>query len=158
MYEWSELFKFDIIPFGRFVTFDNNEDQTFTLSAGRKYLYLSDSRGIKSIKMYIYNTSSLGAGYVDFTIYCESGLLTYSSLLTMLTGLTFEEVGSDNIKWGDGTLGKILSVTYTSDYTALTGIVVSHPESNTKVTQPTITYDTDGAVISKPEMIIEILN
>ena len=25
MYEWSELFKFDIIPFGRFVTFDENE-------------------------------------------------------------------------------------------------------------------------------------
>ena len=25
MYEWSELFKFDIVPYGRFVTFDNNE-------------------------------------------------------------------------------------------------------------------------------------
>lgn len=24
MYEWSELFKFDIVPFGRFVTFDTN--------------------------------------------------------------------------------------------------------------------------------------
>ena len=25
MYEWSELFKFDIVPYGRFVTFDSNE-------------------------------------------------------------------------------------------------------------------------------------
>ena len=25
MYEWSELFKFNIVPYGRFVTFDNNE-------------------------------------------------------------------------------------------------------------------------------------
>lgn len=25
MYEWSELFKFDIVPYGRFVAFDNNE-------------------------------------------------------------------------------------------------------------------------------------
>ena len=25
MYEWSELFKYDIIPFGRFVSFDKNE-------------------------------------------------------------------------------------------------------------------------------------
>ena len=24
MYEWSELFKFDIVPYGRFVTFDND--------------------------------------------------------------------------------------------------------------------------------------
>lgn len=25
MYEWSELFKYNIVPYGRFVTFDNNE-------------------------------------------------------------------------------------------------------------------------------------
>ena len=25
MYEWSELFKFNIVPYGRFVSFDNNE-------------------------------------------------------------------------------------------------------------------------------------
>lgn len=25
MYEWSELFEFNIVPYGRFVTFDNNE-------------------------------------------------------------------------------------------------------------------------------------
>ena len=25
MYEWSELFKYDIVPYGRFVTFDNND-------------------------------------------------------------------------------------------------------------------------------------
>lgn len=25
MYEWSELFKYDIVPFGRFVSFDNND-------------------------------------------------------------------------------------------------------------------------------------
>ena len=25
MYEWSELFKFDMVPYGRFVTFDKNE-------------------------------------------------------------------------------------------------------------------------------------
>lgn len=25
MYEWSELFKFDMVPYGRFVTFDENE-------------------------------------------------------------------------------------------------------------------------------------
>lgn len=25
MYEWSELFKFNIVPYGRFVTFDDNE-------------------------------------------------------------------------------------------------------------------------------------
>ena len=25
MYEWSELFEFNIVPYGRFVSFDNNE-------------------------------------------------------------------------------------------------------------------------------------
>ena len=25
MYEWSELFKYNIVPFGRFVTFADNE-------------------------------------------------------------------------------------------------------------------------------------
>jgi len=32
MYEWSELFKFDIVPYGRFVTFDENESGKIKLA------------------------------------------------------------------------------------------------------------------------------
>ena len=38
MYEWSELFKFDIIPFGRFVTFDNNSNGKIRLAHYADYI------------------------------------------------------------------------------------------------------------------------
>lgn len=38
MYEWSELFKFDIIPYGRFVTFDENEPGKIKLAKNYEYI------------------------------------------------------------------------------------------------------------------------
>lgn len=38
MYEWSELFKFDIVPYGRFVTFDNNEPGKIRLAHISDYI------------------------------------------------------------------------------------------------------------------------
>ena len=38
MYEWSELFKFDIVPYGRFVTFDNNEPGKIKLANNNDYI------------------------------------------------------------------------------------------------------------------------
>ena len=38
MYEWSELFKFDIVPYGRFVTFDNNEPGKIRLGHTSDYI------------------------------------------------------------------------------------------------------------------------
>ena len=38
MYEWSELFKFDIIPYGRFVTFDDNEPGKIRLAHTGDYI------------------------------------------------------------------------------------------------------------------------
>ena len=37
MYEWSELFKHDIVPFGRFVTFDNNQPGKIRLANKGEY-------------------------------------------------------------------------------------------------------------------------
>ena len=38
MYEWSELFKFDIVPYGRFVTFDNDEPGKIRLGHTSDYI------------------------------------------------------------------------------------------------------------------------
>jgi hypothetical protein len=38
MYEWSELFKFDIVPYGRFVAFDNNEPGKIRLGHTSDYI------------------------------------------------------------------------------------------------------------------------
>ena len=38
MYEWSELFKFNIVPYGRFVTFDNNEPGKIRLGHTSDYI------------------------------------------------------------------------------------------------------------------------
>jgi len=38
MYEWSELFKFDIVPFGRFVTFDRNSNGKIRLAHPADYI------------------------------------------------------------------------------------------------------------------------
>jgi hypothetical protein len=38
MYEWSELFKFDIVPYGRFVAFDNNEPGKIRLGHVSDYI------------------------------------------------------------------------------------------------------------------------
>jgi len=38
MYEWSELFKYDIVPYGRFVTFDQNEPGKIKLANDNDYI------------------------------------------------------------------------------------------------------------------------
>jgi hypothetical protein len=38
MYEWSELFKFDIVPYGRFVTFDSNSPGKIRLAHTSDYV------------------------------------------------------------------------------------------------------------------------
>ena len=38
MYEWSELFKYNIIPYGRFVTFDEKEPGKIRLAHGGDYI------------------------------------------------------------------------------------------------------------------------
>lgn len=139
------------------VTYDNSEDEVFTISPSLKYKYIEDTRKIKSLKMYIYNTSSLGSGYINLTLYCNAGIQSYGAYLSMLRGFNFIEL-SNNIIWGDGTEGEIISVTYNDDKTAITSISASHTESNTLVIQPTITYNTDGSISSRPDLQIKVLN
>ena len=38
MYEWSELFKYDIVPYGRFVTFDDNDHGKIRLGHTSDYI------------------------------------------------------------------------------------------------------------------------
>lgn len=38
MYEWSELFKYDIVPFGRFVTFDKNSNGKIKLANDNDFI------------------------------------------------------------------------------------------------------------------------
>ena len=40
MYEWSELFEFNIVPYGRFVTFDSNEPGKIKLAQKKKEIVI----------------------------------------------------------------------------------------------------------------------
>ena len=64
----------------------------------------------------------------------------------------FDQIGSNNVNWIDGTIGDIQSLVFDENSLGVSSYVITYKDY--VVTQPTITYNDDYQISNKPEIII----
>lgn len=64
----------------------------------------------------------------------------------------FDQIGTDKVQWIDGTIGDILSLVFDENSLSVSSYAITYKDY--VVTQPTITYNDDYQISSKPQLLI----
>ena len=64
----------------------------------------------------------------------------------------FDQIGSDKVRWVDGTIGDIKSLVFDENSLGVSSYVITYKDY--VITQPTITYNDDYQISNKPQIVI----
>lgn len=114
---------------------------------GDMFIYdyvVKDNTGVDNIKTLVANgTLTSGISITDDSIFSD---------VEMMRSEQFDQIGPNQIKWIDGTIGSIISLVYDDDSLGISSYQITYKDY--VVTQPTITYNSDYQISNKPEIVI----
>jgi len=112
--------------------------------------------GFKTIIMNIWTRRSYKQGLITKSIRKDIQI-GYSHSDYEIISFTRDAAGrvtSAGVKWLDGSSGTYKATNYNETHEVYDGYTVTHKNNSVTVTQPAVTRNADGAIITKPELII----